>query len=271
MERANSIKALHQITPEEYPVLHKALYSYKGALLHRLEQLIEYRREKMELCKRGRWVFASVDYLVGRYGGSRTTWQTNREYLSAVGLIRIRKPSNKTTAPALKESVQRAKKGRQAVIWYTIPDYTPDLFKTAEQAAERFKAKGINRKGLTKQGLIIAVGQAQANKAVIDWRSRSKQDKAAEREIIRQIKMAISWKGYAMKENILKRSAKRTATANKVDFVEALYYVWNLWANRNKRLLSMAGARYHRPTRAEKERFNLKGDNWIITVEGEVF
>ena len=267
MERANSIEALHQITPEEYPVLHKALYSYKGALLHRLEQLIQLG----ENFPKWEWYPASVDKLIEKYSGSAATWQSNREYLAAIGLIKVRKPGKDTESKALQESARRAKEGRRAVNWYAIPDYTPDLFKTAEQAAERFKAKGINRKGLTKQGLIIAVGQAQANKAVIDWRSRSKQDKAAEREIIRQIKMAISRKGYAMKENILKRSAKRTATANKVDFVEALYYVRNLWANRNKRLLSMAGARYHRPTRTEKERFNLKGDNWIITVEGEVF
>lgn len=266
MEQIDNIEALHQMTPEEYPTLHKALFSYKRALLHRLEQLIEYRQEQGKT-----WVFASVGYLVGRYGGSCTTWQTNREYFSAVGLMRVRKPTKKTTAPALKDSFQRAGKGRQAVIWYTIPDYTPERLARAEQAAARFKAKGINRKGLTKQGIIIAMGRKEANKAVIDWRSRSDKDTAAEYEIVRQIKMAISRKGYAMKDHIITRSAKRIKTAFKLDFIEALYFLRQIWANRNRRLLSMAGARYHKPTRAEKERFNLKGDNWIITVEGKVF
>ena len=266
MERDDNIEALHQMNPEGYPVLYKALYSYKGALLHRLEQLIEYRREKGKA-----WVFASVDYLVSRYGGSCTTWQTNREYLSAVGLMRVRKPTKKTTAPTLKDSLQRAEKGRHAVIWYTIPDYTPERLARAEQAAERFKAKGINRKGLTKQGLIIAVGRKEANKAVIDGRSRSERDRAAEYEIIRQIKMAISRKGYAMKEQVIKRSTKRIKTAYKLDYIEAFYFIRQLWANRNKRLLSMVGVRYGRPTKAQKERFNLKGNGWIITAEEKVF
>jgi len=248
------------MTQEECPALYKALYSYKKALLHRLEQLIEYRREK-----ESEWVFASVAYLVGRYGGSCTTWQTNREYLSAVGLIRLRKPTEKTTAPALKDSFQRAEKGRQAVIWYTIPDYTPNRLAQAEQAAERFRQEGINRKGLTKQGIIIAVGRKEANKTVIDWRSRSGKDRAAEREIIRQIKMAISRKGYATKERVIERSAKRIKTICKLDYIEALYSIRQIWANRNRRILSMAGASYHRPTRAEKERFRLKDNGWIIT------
>ena len=266
MEQTNNIEALHQMNPEEYPVLYKALYSYKGALLHRLEQLIEYRREHGKS-----WVFASVGYLVGRYGGSCTTWQTNREYLSAVGLMNIRKPTKKTTSRPLQDSIQRAGKGRQAVIWYTIPDYTPERLARAERTAARFKAKGINRKGLTKQGLIIAVGPKEANKAVIDGRSRSERDRAAEYEIVRQIQMAISRKGYAMKEQVIKRSTKRIKTAFKLDYIEALCLIRHIWANRNKRLLSMAGARYHRPTRAEKERLNLKDNGWIITVEGEVF
>lgn len=266
MDQIDNIEALHQMNPEEYPALYKALFSYKRALLHRLEQLIKYRQEQGKA-----WVFASVEYLVGRYGGSCTTWQTNREYLSAVGLMNIRKPTKKTTSRALQDSIQRAGKGRQAVIWYTIPDYTPERLARAEKAAARFKAKGINRKGLTKQGLIIAVGPKEANKAVIDGRSRSERDRAAEYEIIRQIQMAISRKGYAMKEQVIKRSTKRIKTAYKLDYIEALYLISRIWANRNKRLLSMAGARYHRPTRAEKERFNLKDNGWIITVEGEVF
>lgn len=261
MERANSIEALNQLTPEEYPVLYKTLHSHKEALLHRLKQLI-YLGENFPAWE---WYPASVDKLIEKYGGSAATWQSNREYLAAIGLIKVRKPGKDTESKALQESARRAKKGHRAVNWYAIPDYTPELFKAAEQAAERFKANGVNRKGLTMQGVIIAIGEKQARKAVVDWRTRSAKDKAMEREIIRQIKIAVKRRGYGIKDNVLKRAAKVIATANKIEYIEAFYSVLNVWANRNKRLLSMAGMKYGRPTKEEKQRFKLKGNGWIIT------
>ncbi len=261
MERANSIEALNQITPEEYPVLYKALHSYKKALLHRLEQLIQFGDSFPEW----EWYPASVDKLIEKYGGSASTWQSNREYLAAIGLVKVRKPGKNTASKALQESVRRAKEGRRAVNWYAIPDYTPELFKAAEQTAERFKSNGVNRKGLTMQGVIVAIGKKQAQKAVVDWRMRSARDKVMEREIIRQIKMTVKRKGYAIKDSILRRASKVTATKNKIDYIEAFYSVVNVWANRNKRLLSMAGMKYGRPNKEEKQRFKLKTNGWIIT------
>lgn len=247
--------------PEAYPVLYKELYSYKGAMLRRLEQLIQLG----QTFPSWKWFPASVEKLIAKYGGSASTWQSNREYWAAVGLVKVRKPGRGTTSKAMQESVRRAQEGRRAVNWYAIPDYTPALFQAAEQAAERFKASGVNRKALTVQGVIIAMGQKQAQKTVVDWRTRSARDRAIENEIVRQIKMAVKRKGYAEKDNVLRRAARITATKNKIDFIEAYCSVRNLWANRNKRLLFLAGMKYGRPTKDEKQRFRLKDNHWILT------
>ncbi len=250
------------MTTEEYPVLHKALYSYKGALLHRLEQIITFGNERFPGWK---WFPASVDKLIEQYHGSASTWQTGKAYLVTVGLLDERRPTSKSLSKAMRESVRRAGEGRQAVLWYHVPDYTPELFRAAEQAAERYKARGINRTGLTIQGAIIAQGKMKAQHDLVNYRTRSKRDRAGENEIIRQIKMAISRKGYALKEQVVKRSAKRIKTTYKLDYIGALCLIRHIWANRNKRLLSMVGVRYGRPTKEQKERFNLKGGGWIIT------
>ena len=132
MNQIDNLQALHQMTPEEYPVLYKALHNYNGALLHRLEQLHEVAREHAE----SKWVFASVDYLIARFGGSASTWQSNKAYLSDIGLIRTRKPGSKTLSSALQESKKRAGKGRKAVSWYHIPDYTPERLKSRQRVKQ---------------------------------------------------------------------------------------------------------------------------------------
>ncbi len=262
MEQTNNIEALHQMNPEEYPVLYRELIIRKGALLRRLEQIITFGNERFPGWP---WFPASVDKLIEHYHGSASTWQTSKAYLVSVGLLKERRPTSKSWSKAMQESVRRAGKGRQAVLWYHVPDYTPELFRAAEQAAERYKAEGINRTGLTIQGAIIAQGKKKAQHDLVDYRTRSERDRAGEYEIIRQIQLAINRKGYATKEPVIKRSTKRIKTAFKLDYIEALCLIRHTWANRNKRLLSMAGVRYGRPTKAQKECFHLKGDGWIIT------
>ena len=129
------------MNPEAYPVLYKALYNYKGAMLRRLEQLVKLG----QTFSNWKCFPASVEKLIANYGGSASTWQSNRAYWAAVGLVKVRKPGKGTTSKAMQESVRRAQEGRRAVNWYAIPDYTPALFQAAERAAERFKESSVNR------------------------------------------------------------------------------------------------------------------------------
>ena len=252
---------IQALTPDEYPILYRELHIRKGALLQRLEQIIELGDTFPG------WPSypAAVDELIRRYRGSASTWHEAKAYFAALGLLEVRKPTTKSTSSAMQESVRRAGKGRRAVIWIRIPDYTPERLSKAESAAKRLKEKGVNRKGLNKQGLIVAVEREQANRIIIDGRTRSNKDKAAEFEIVRQMRISIRRKGYARKDEVIRRAAKRMASVCKLDRIEAFFFVQNVWANRNKRLLKMAGAKYKRPGKAEKERFKQKGNGWIIT------
>ena len=261
MERNDAIAALQKMNPEEYPTLYRELHIRKDALLRRLVQIIELGQRFPDWA----WYPAAVEELIKQYRGSASTWQACKTYLVTVGLLEVRRPTGESMTKAMRESVKRAGKGRKTVLWYRVPDYTPERLQAAEQAAARYKAKGVNRTGLTIQGVIVAQGQDTAKKRLADWRKRSHKDRAAEYEIIRQIQIAIRRKGYATKDGIIQRAAKITARVEKVDFIEALYYVRRVWTNRNKRLLSRARAHYGRPTKQQKEQFHLKGNGWIIT------
>ena len=269
MDMSERIEALHRLSPTEYPMLYQELTSRKNALLRRLEQFIAFGESCFarfpEWKERG-WFPAATDKLIDAYGGSASTWQTYKNYFVLVGLLDQRRPTKKSTSGFMKESLRRAEQSHhRPVMWYRVPEYTPERLQAAEQAIQRHKAAGINRTNLTVQGAIIAHGREITKKRLVNWSSRSYSDKNAEQEIIRQIKMAVNRKGYALKDDVIRRAAQCTATREKTDLAEALCYIRNLWANRSKRLLSLAGMRYGKPTGEQKAQFRLKNSGWIIT------
>ena len=154
MERNDAIAVLQGLTPTEYPTLYRELYIRKGALLNRLIQIIEVGQS----FPGWKWYPAAVEELIRRYRGSASTWQACKTYLVTVGLLEVRRPTGESMTKAMRESVKRAGKGRKAVLWYRVPDYTPERLQAAEQAVARYKAEGVNRTGLTIQGVIIAQG-----------------------------------------------------------------------------------------------------------------
>ena len=268
----DNLEILDTITKEEYPAMFDELHKYGRAMLRRLMQLIEYfysvRKEKHTATdNKGReWFFVSIDYLIFLYGGSAETWNEYTKYWAAIGLLFIIKPTEKSVWWPFKISVrQAANNHRRAVLHYHIPDYIPDVLEAAENKIKQFRAAGINRKGLSKDSIIEAMGQDAANRIFVDGRKKSRRGRNAEKWIKQEIIKQIELKGYALKDKALYAGARKIMRLCEMDLMEALCYVRRVWKNRSKYILDRIGCTHHRPTAAEKKLYHLCSNGWIIT------
>lgn len=267
-------ETLNTIAAEEYPALFNALNKYRASLWRRLTMLIQYQQSKKGAARtdqKGRqWFFVSFAWLIAQYGGSAQSWSEAIHYLAAIGLLMIIKPTSKTFASAMVKSWERANEKKQrSVLWYHIPEFTPQILSVAEERIEQIQAAGINRAGLHKGGLIKSIGQEEANHVFIDGRGIGKREIIAEAGIRKSIKKQIQEKGYAMKEKAVKDGAKalRRSFHSELDLQEALWYTRQLWKNQSRYILKRLGCTYKRPTAKEKENFKLVGNGWIITMK----
>ena len=269
---ASNTEILLNLDAEQYPALWKKLYWHKGSYLARLLHIHEYAASKeaaAHITADGKALFFfAVGYMVKIYGGSTETWNACLKFSAAVGMLEIIKPTEKTMLDAMRKSAKAAQgKDRKAILWYYIPPYTPAILDRAESRAAAFAAQGFNTTGMTKTTLIEAFGQDMANHCLIDGRTVSREEKRAEKEIIKAIKGGILQQGYTTKEEVMRQARKQLVKAHKrMSKAEAEGLIVRLWENRGKHLLAVAHAYYHRPNKAEKEHFALRGNGWIITA-----
>lgn len=268
----DNIKILITLDASLYPALYGRLYGHKGSYVARLCFLIRFMASRSNAAftdKAGReWFFISMRQMAAEAGGSLTTWNNFVHYCAAVGLLVILKPTKKTTSSAMKKSVTMAEKRKcKSVLWYHIPNYTPDILSAADETILSFNAQGINSSSLNKAAIIEALGQGAANHVYIDGRQKSRREKALERAIIEAIKNDIFQRGYTTKAIVMLEARKQIVSKRRMmKKAEAEKSFVRIWENRNKYLLFRAGASYHRPTKKEKQLYSLSGNGWIITA-----
>ena len=265
----DNIKIISEMGRECFPCLYHELSKYGGSLLKKLVNLIQAgeQTQNRAIIERGKaWFFVSFSWLVAKNGGSLQSWCESLHYCAALGLIQIRTVTRKTLSPALQKSLNHITDAKhKPVNYYHIPAYTTAILEQAERKAQRFKEKGINRTGLTKGGVIEAIGQKHANAIYIDGRTKSKLERETEATIIRIMQEAITKHGYTLKGEILNKTAGALYRKYKMRWREMHLYAGGIWKNRSKALLSKAGAVYKRPTAEQKQVFSLQTNGWIIT------
>lgn len=268
-----NIDILLKLDGSRYPTLNDELRKYKGAFCRRLVQFLEQIEKHPKAPYHDRdgkaWHFVTFKWLSMINGGSEQTWHDCIVFGAALGLIERLKPrKHGKYTTAIARSAGKAKaKGQRAVSWYHIPYYSDAVLIHAEKTAIQFRREGINRSSLSTGGLIQAVGKAAANKAIVYSRGPSRQERQAEQEIVKHLRQTIKTIGYTTKDATI--CAAINAWYAWAEGARPPLHLWRLtvnrvWQNRNKRILKTVQATYGRPSKDEKERWNLTGNGWII-------
>lgn len=265
---------LLQLDAGKYPTLAKELNRYKGALFRRLIQFMEHLTEYTYAAYHDRrdaaCHFVSLETLVRKYGGSQQTWHSYIVYWAALGLVERRKITSfgKYAQSAMAISYQRSKdNAHRPVSWYHVPSFTSALLDQAEQTAARFEREGISRSSLSMAGLMEAVGEKAARKAIIHSYKPSKLDQEAERALLNEIRRTVDEYGYATKDQIMRAVVgiwHEWFYKDRPPLYQWKTTVNRVWKNRSKRILKAAETVYSRPTKQEKDSLGLTEDRWII-------
>lgn len=270
-----NIDILLKLDGIRYPTLKDELQKYKAAFCRRLVQFMEhieqYPKPPFHDRRGSPWHFVSFQWLSTVYGGSVETWHNCVVFGATLGLIERRKPYHipeQICRTAMSRSASHAKGiGQRAVSWYHIPYYSDAVLQQAEAIAQQFKREGISRSKLTTGGLIHAVGKEAANKAILYSREPSQADTRAELEITAHIRQAIKAIGYTTKDAAI--CAAINTWHSWTDSSRPPLRQWKatvnrVWQNRHSRILKAVHATYGRPTKDEKEKWQLMDNCWII-------
>lgn len=264
----------------KYPALRGLFVTQEGktnALYNKLVCLHDYAlhyeddgERKMEDVGRGWEWYASQQVLVNRYGSNKETWGKAINKLSMLGLVGVFNPrmnddGEKYNSYGQQYSAERAKQGAaiknidglkcRPCRWYRIHHYTDKLLKRAETLAPLVKA-GAAR---DKDSMRDAVGAKMAN-AITDTAYNIHPDTDDRRETLEWVMgMWFRIDGYATSKKVIR-------SAMELDRWKGYTYGrWlETWKAYKPLLFAEKGLKESRPTKAEKEKWGIMGDGWII-------
>lgn len=253
-----------------YPRLSALLMAYNGSLYKKLMLIHEYLYRYGEDDVRQQWSFhkvrgwegmISLDTLVSLGGSDKETWRKAILKLCALQMLGCFRPRTDKKYGLLNTSVQRLSAdraeaaGRKPVIWYRVPAYTDRLLQIADGKAEAVRQLGS---GIDKDAIRDAWGAVMANR-ITDTGYPMHDETQRRRQALKQaLQRQLSAWGFTDSRHVMQE-----ARENAGSFVYA--YKWkDTWKAYKPALCADLGLKEGRPTKAEKERWALKGDSWII-------
>ena len=263
------------IASGEYPHLTALLLSYGKSLYNKLSALYKYfgsygedERQRMSYYEGRGWeMMLSYDTMTTLGAGTdKATWKKAIDKLCDLQMFgRFRPRSGKYSF--LNSSVQQLsadraeKEGRNAVIWYRVPRYTDKLLQIAEGKALHVKVMG---NGINKDAIRDAEGDVKANR-ITDTGYDIHPDTAYRREALaRALEMWMRIDGYATAKKVIDSAIELE------DWKGFSYERWvETWKAYKPKLFADLGLKEGRPSKAEKERWALKADSWIIRKAAE--
>lgn len=252
-----------------YPRLSALLMAYNGSLYRKLMLIHEYLYRYGEDDARQQWSFhrvrgwegmISLDTLVSLGGSDKETWRKAIFKLCALQMLGCFRPKTDKKYGLLNTSVQQLSAdraeaaGRNAVIWYRVPAYTDRLLQIADEKAEAVQQMGS---GINKDAIRDAWGAVMANR-VTDTGYPIHDDTQRRRQALKQaLQRQLSAWGFTDSRRVMQEATEDTQSLDSFRWVET-------WKAYKRALYADLGLKEGRPTKAEKERWALKGDSWII-------
>ena len=263
---------LSDVSSSPYPNLSKLLHAHGGSLGSKLYNLlhycIHYGEQGMEQITaehptRGIEMMASLDTLVRAYGSDKETWRTSLLRLCALGLLYQFKPKtsedyNQYNTPAQQYSANRATSmSRHPCTWYHFPKYTDKVLEKAEKEAPKVRKLGT---GIDKDALRDLYGNTRANR-ITDTGFSMLEAVAERRQALSDaLQSLISATGYTTAEQV-----KNTVYGQFNDPKRhSMKRIGDSWRSYKPTLFDSLGLKESRPTNAEKQRYGLEDDSYII-------
>lgn len=205
--------------------------------------------------------------------GSTSTWHSSLILLIHCGLLKRIVASDKSIVPNFRSVYELARQKHLRVenILY-VPTYTPEVLQTAEERIQ-LQMETTSLRSINKESIILSSGQETANQLYLDARELTWATCFILDEMTFRIGKTIEAKGFAYKDELLQGTGNAlisrircTGRSRKNMFRRKVEHVWTQY---RKTILQDSNAVYRRPTAAEKQRFGLKKDGWIITAMPE--
>lgn len=150
---------------------------------------------------------------------------------------------------------------KQGIMWYHVPEYTPELLQRAEQYAAIWQQSGHTRKAISKATLIRLYGYEDADRAYgYNAVKLSKRSKEAERRIRAEAEKLIKADGYFYPQQLLSICIRQSEAEAQADAAA----INKTWTSIKAPLMQENGWKYSKPSKAEKEKYSLADDRWII-------
>ena len=262
------------IASGNYPRLSALLLSHGKSLYRKLSALHSYfygygqdERQRLSYYEGRGWeMMLSYDTMTTLGAGTdKATWEKAILKLCALQMLGVYRPRTGEYS-FLNSSVQQLSAdraeaaGRKPVLWYRVPGYTPNLLKIAEGKAEAVQQMG---NGINKDAIRDAVGAVKANR-ITDTGYNIHPETEDRRDTLKWLLgMRLRVDGYTTSRNIVSEAK---------EFDKRKGYSYDRWLETWKAykplLFEALQLKEGRPTKAEKERWALEGDSWIIRREG---
>lgn len=258
---AENIAAIETLNPEEHPELTRLFR--KTSLHAHLLYVWTYMQSHpfprtMDQAGRGYWSIP-VSYLKKEHGGSIETWQSHLAFLTDAGLLKRVKPDKLTKQEDLRTAYAEAREKRQqSPSFYQVIRYMPEIFRIAEETAQRYKAHGVNVGHITKADMIRVSGERRADEIFRDRRRIGAAENWTREQLKRAILQRISDQGYTTPDEIAGDVAKILPDTEHIAALQKCMI-------RKAAICKEAGCKYGAPTKEQRAAYHLEDQRWIIT------
>lgn len=212
----------------------------------------------MDQAGRGYWSIP-VSYLKKEHGGSSETWQSHLIFLTDAGLLKRVKPDKLTKLEDLQAAYAEAREKRQRPpAFYQVIEYTPEIFRIAEETAQRYKAHGVNVGHITKADVIRVSGSRRADEIFRDRRRIGELEIWARDQLKAAMIRRIEDHGYTTPDEIAGDVKKIVPDPKHGEALKKSMI-------RKAAICKEAGCRYGAPTKEQRTTYQLEDQRWIIT------
>lgn len=257
----------------EYPNLTEVFNAYGRSLYRKLQVLLEYFgnyghdiKQRMSYSDSRGWeMMASYEVMTTLGAGmDKATWEKAVLKLVTMDMLRMFRPRTVEEYRYLNTDVQQLSaeralaSGRKPVNWYHVPKYTKQRLKAADDLARAVKAGAA----MDKDSLRDELGAKQANR-ITDTGYDIHPDTDDRRDALEWLLgVRLRLDGYATSKGLINEI---------MEFDKSKGYSYERWLKTWTAYKRTLFDKYHlkegKPSKAEKEKWGLVSDGWIVRAQ----
>ena len=266
------------INSGEYPNLTEVFNRYGRSLYRKLQATLNYFsnygndvKQRMSYHEGRGWeMMLSYEVMTTLGAGmDKATWEKAVLKLVTMDMLRVYRPRTAEEYRDMNTSVQQLsaeraiEAKRKPVNWYHVPKYTKQRLKAADELAKAVKAGAA----ADKDSLRDELGAKQANRITDTGYDIHQQTKYRRWILLAQIRIDIRENGYTTKDKVI--SACYGRSKHSEDIFGSLARWKETLNSYLPQLKKEQRLKVGRPSKAEKEKWGISGDGWIIRpIEG---